>query len=197
MKPQAFIFLGPSGSGKGTQADLLINDLKKIDPEHPSIYVSTGNEFRKFTADNNYTAKIIKDDMAKGKLMPEFMCIYVWGKLLIEKYTRNEHLVFDGTPRKLKEAEITDSIFPFYGIEKPWVIYMNVENSENAKRLKLRGRGDDGDESIKKRLAWFEEEVRPTVEHYRKNPLVRFLDIDGNRSIEEIHADIVKKVGLA
>ena len=70
--------------------------------------------------------------------MPKFMCIYVWGRRLVEEYTGNEHLIFDGTPRKLMEAKTLDELFPFFGLEKPWLIYLDVEHDESSKRLSLR-----------------------------------------------------------
>lgn len=61
----------------------------------------------------------------------------------------------------------------------------------------LRKRYDDTEEDIRKRLSWYETEVKPALDHFRNRRDVTVLDIDGNRPIEEIHQDIVKKVGLA
>ncbi|MDE2037697.1 MAG: nucleoside monophosphate kinase [Patescibacteria group bacterium] len=200
-KPQSYIFIGRAGSGKGTQGKLLVEALKKADPGRSDLYIETGAEFRKFMQGEQYTAKLSKRLVESGGLMPEFMPVYLWGKLLVEAYTGEQHIVFDGTPRKLLEAQVLDQMFPFYGLEMPWVIYLDVEHEESAKRLSLRaqkgGRKDDGPEAIEKRRVAYERDVKPTVDWYRANPNVRFLDIDGERSIEEIHADIVKKVGLA
>ncbi len=128
--------------------------------------------------------------------MPEFMPVFLWGKLFSEKFTGKETLIFDGTPRKLMEAKILDSLFPFYSLDKPWVIYLDVDHEESTKRLKIRGRTDDSDEGIKKRLDWYESDVRPSVEFYRTNPNVRFLDINGEQAIDKVHQDVVKSVGL-
>jgi len=103
----------------------------------------------------------------------------MWAGILVEKFTGEEYLVFDGTPRKLKEAEILESIFPFYGIDKPWVIYLDVEHEESAKRLTLRakqvGRADDNnEEALVKRRKAYEDDVIPTIEWYKKNPNVKF-----------------------
>ena len=189
--------MGRSGSGKGTQASLLMNLLKKIDPGHPSMSIETGKELRNFIKEPNYTAQVTKTGMEKGELMPEFMPIYLWGKLFVSEYTGNEYLFFDGTPRRLMEAKVLDSVFPFFKLAKPSVIYLDVEHEESVKRLVSRGRELDGHAEIEKRRGWFEVDVKPTIEYYRTNPNVNFLDIDGERSIEEIHADIVKRLGLA
>lgn len=200
MKPQSFIFMGRYGAGKGTQAKLLMEALKRADPDRKSLHIETGAEFRKFTSESSFTAKHTKSTIDKGFLMPIFMCIFVWGRRLVEDYTGAEHLIFDGTPRKLLEAKALDELFPFYGLEKPWLVYLDVNHDESSKRLSLRatngGRVDDGAEVIKKRKTEYENDVIPTIEWYKTNPNVNFLDIDGERSIENIHADIVKRVGL-
>jgi len=77
---------------------------------------------------------------------------------------------------------------------------LNVDHVASLKRLILRGsqsgRADDNKEAIERRKNAFEKDVDPVIEWYRTDPNIRFLDIDGERSIEEIHLDIVKKVGL-
>lgn len=195
-KLQAYVFIGRSGSGKGTQAELLTKRLQEKDPSIKIMHVESGKELRKFTEQDNYTAKKTKDVLEKGALMPEFMPIYLWGKLFVDGFTGNETLIFDGTPRKLMEAKVLDSLFPFYDIDKPWIIYLDVHNEESTRRLKNRGRFDDTDEAIQRRLAWYENDVKPTVDFYRANDNVRFLDIDGMKIIDEVHQDIVKRVGL-
>ena len=195
-KLQSYIFIGRSGCGKGTQSELLTKVLREKDPSIQILHIESGNELRKFAKEPNYTAAITKKTLESGGLMPEFMPVYLWGKLFTERFTGKETLIFDGTPRKLMEAKILDSLFPFYDLDKPWIIYLDVDHEESTKRLKSRGRNDDSDEAIKKRLAWYESDVKPSVEFYRTNPGVQFLDIDGERTIEEVHQDIVKRVGL-
>lgn len=193
--------MGRYGAGKGTQADLLMKKLKEKQAEHPIIYMETGKEFRKFNEGTSYTARIGKQIVDSGRLMPEYMCVYLWGRLIVENFTGKEHLVFDGTPRKLLEAKLLEGLFPFYGLEKPWVIYLDVEHDESHKRLLLRaktsGRADDHTKAMEARKVAYEADVVPSIDYYRTSPNVRFLDVDGERSIEDIHADIVKLLGLA
>lgn len=192
----SFIFVGRSGSGKGTQAELLIKALKDASPSRDSLYIVTGGELRELAKQSSLTASIIKNVTESGGLMPSFVPIYIWTKVMSDRYTGQEYLVFDGTPRKVLEARALDDLFPFYGLGKPWVIYLDVHEDESMKRLKLRGRKDDAHEAIVKRFAWYEADVSPVVSYYRTNPNVNFIDVNGVDTIEAVHADIVKKTGL-
>lgn len=200
MSPQSFIFMGRYGSGKGTQANLLIQALKKKYPSTNSLHIETGNEFRKFIKEPTHLAQMTKSVIESGRLMPEFMCVYMWSRFISENYTGSENLIFDGTPRKLLEAKMLDAVFSFFNLSKPWLIYLDVDHEESGRRISLRatvgGRVDDGEEQLKKRKIAYETDILPTIEGYRTNPTVNFLDIDGARSIQEIHANIVKRVGL-
>ncbi len=194
--PQAFIFIGRSGCGKGTQVQLLIEVLKKKIPGIDALYIQTGQQFRDFIQDTSATAQKAKDIYDIGGLEPEFLSTYMWVKELDEKYVGNQHVIFDGTPRKMHEAGVLHSCFGFYGFTKPWVVNIDISEEESARRLMARKRVDDTEEDVKKRLAWYETDVVPTLGYYDGNPAYNFIKIFGNRSIEEVHADIVKRLGL-
>lgn len=196
MSPHSFIFMGRSGCGKGTQAKMIIETLKKLDPGRKSVYVQTGQELRELIKGESYTQKMVKDIYDVGGLQPEFIAIYVWAKALVDRYTGDEHLVFDGVARKLHEAAALLSVFPFYKTEKPWVINLEITDEEAEKRLMGRKRFDDNKKEIAVRLSWYETEVRTAIEFYRSNPLCNFVTVNGAQSVEKVHADIVKAVGL-
>lgn len=196
MEPQAFIFVGRSGSGKGTQAALLMDVLSKKDSKRTIFTVETGKELRKFIAGPSYTQKKAGEIMAQGGFLPSFLAIYNWTRVLVDTYEIGSHMVFDGTSRRLPEAIVLDSIFDFYGITKCWVVYLDIHDEEATNRLLARGRADDTHEGIKNRLGNFEQDMKPSIEFFRNNPRYDFLDINGIGKIEDIHADIVAKVGL-
>ena len=196
MQLQSFIFIGRSGCGKGTQAKLLIDRLKQLDPTRKSLYIQTGGELREFIKGNSFTQKIARKLYVTGSLMAEFLTIDMWVTALVNRYSGDDHLVFDGTPRKVHEAQVFDTIFSFYKLSKPWVINLEISHDEALKRLMARKRIDDTEDDIRKRLTWFESEVVPTIEYFKSHPGYNFITIDGERSIEEIHSDIVKRVGL-
>lgn len=188
--------MGRSGSGKGTQAAALIETIKKIHPDQGVILIESGNELRKFAKQDSFSAQKTKDVIENGGLMPEFLPVFLWGSVLNEKFTGKEVIIFDGIARRVMEAHVLASVFPFFDMPKPWVIYLDVDHEESTKRLNLRGRHDDKEEDIKKRLGWFETDVKQSLDFFRTDSRFNFLDIHGHGSIEDIHKDIVKKIGL-
>lgn len=196
MNLQSFVFIGRSGCGKGTQIEMLMKLLKEKDPDREILYIYTGQEFRNFIQGSSTTQKISRSIYDAGGLMPEFLTVHMWVKPLVEKYKGNQHIIFDGTPRKFHEAGVLHSMFGFYKLEKPWVINIGISAEEAVKRLLKRERQDDNESDIRKRLGWYETDVSPTIEFYRDNPNYNFLYVDGERSQEEVHLDIAKKMGL-
>lgn len=196
MNLHSFIFIGRSGCGKGTQIEMLVETLKKKDPEHGILQIYTGREFREFINGPSITQKLSKAIYDVGGLMPEFLTTHMWTKQLVENFDGNQHIIFDGTPRKLHEAGALHSVFGFYKLDKPWVINIGISVEEAVRRLMLRKRQDDNEADIRKRLGWYNTDVAPTIEFYRDNANYNFFYVDGERSPEEIHKDIVQKLGL-
>jgi len=189
-----FIFYGRSGSGKGTQAELLKKYLEKHDPGREVFYLQTGKEFRKFAQGDTHTHKLVKEVLDRGGLLPAFLPIWVWTGLFINSFRGVEHLIFDGLGRRVAEAPVLDGALKFYKREKPDVILLNVSREWATQCLKKRGRHDDTDEEIKKRLNWFDAYVAPTIKFFMNNPDYRFRDINGEQTIEKVHQDIIAKV---
>lgn len=187
------IFMGRSGSGKGTQADLFKNRVNRLDPDkRPILYVETGDRFRTFIREENYSARRSREINDAGERQPDFLACWMWGNVLVEELSDNMHLVFDGAPRALPEAEVLTTALEFYERERPTVIYINVSNKWSEERLLARGRADDTTlQKINKRLGWFDEMVLPAVEYFKANPLYRVIEVNGEQPIEKVHADII------
>ena len=194
MELKTFIFIGRSGCGKGTQAKLLIDELKLRDSETPIQYLEAGEKFRELIARPNFTGKLAKQITDTGGLQPAFLAIHNWAHLFIENINGNEHLVLDGSPRKLNEAKILHEAFKFYGRSSVFIIYVNVSNKWSLDRLLARGRGDDGRAEIEKRLSWFDTDVLPAIDYFKTQPDVEVFDINGEQTIEEVHKEIMSKV---
>lgn len=196
MSPQTFIFFGPSGSGKGTQAKLLIEEIKKRDPNRNILYLETGQKFREFATQASFTARKTKEIIDGGGLMPEFLPVWLWTQYFVDHISGDEHIVLDGISRREHEALIIDSALQFYGRKDPVVVSIELSPESAVKRMESRGRVDDTEEEIKKRLAWYEKNVVPAINHFKNNPYYKFISVNGEGTIEEVHADLLTKIGL-
>lgn len=195
--PKAFIFIGRSGCGKGTQADLLMTHLCGMgDKSCKTLHLETGAFLREFVKGNSYTQNLCRQGMDAGTLMPESVMVFLWQDYLVENFTGAENLIFDGCPRKLHEAQLLDSAFRFYNIQKPVVFSLNVSREWSEKRLEGRARKDDSPEAIARRLEWFETEVTKTINFYKTSDYYNFIDIDGEQPIDDVQNEILAKLGL-
>ena len=185
---------GRSGSGKGTQAKLLIDYLKENDPERDTLRIETGEGLREFIKQDNHTSGAVKNIMGEGGLLPEFVPIWVWTQKLISNFTGVENLVFDGVSRRVPEAPILDGALDMYGFEERYIVYIDVSEDWATQRLLDRGRFDDNKDEIKKRLEWYKDNVAPAVEYFEKNEKYSFLNVNGEQTIEEVHQSVIDAI---
>jgi adenylate kinase len=196
MQPQTFIFFGPSGSGKGTQAKLLIEELKKREQNRKVLYLETGQKFREFSEEASLTAKLVKDIINAGGLIPEFLPVWIWAEHLVRHVSGDEHMILDGLSRRADEAPILDSAMKFYKRPTPAVISIELSRESAKNRLLGRKRADDTNLDIEKRLNWYDTNVVPAINYFKNNPYYKFVPINGEQTIEEVHKEILEKVGL-
>ncbi len=191
MKSKIVILVGRSGSGKGTQAQFIKNFMETHFPENKLLYLSTGEEMRKFAHENDsYSARLSREAMEEGKLQPMFFSVYVWAKYLMDTLTGNENIIFDGVPRRQSEAAILDSAVRFYGWEKPVVINLEVSEEEAIRRMEERHRDDDSAENFKKKMEWYKMEVEPMLQWYSESNLYNYVKIHGEDTVENISGHI-------
>jgi len=193
MQPQTIIIMGSSGSGKGTQAVLLKTYLEQQDAARQIIHVQAGKRFRELAASGSYTGGLVKHYIDEGKLAPEFLTIWAWSNKLVRNLGGNEHLIFDGNPRRPGEATMLEEAFQFYGREAVTVLFLSVSREWAEERLRERGRRDDLDtEDVKRRFEWYEKQVLPVIEFYKKEGRYHVLEINGEQSMESVQRDIVE-----
>ncbi len=194
MEKNFFIIIGRSGSGKGTQATFLVNYLQRQglnDVKH----VTTGGGFRDFQSTTSYSAKRSLEVTGEGGLGPEFLAIWNWSNIFISEVGENTTIILDGAPRRLIEVEGLRSAITFYGYKKVSVIYLDVSEMWALDRLALRDRADDEEVSDRERkMKWFFDDVLPCIAYYKSNPLVTFIHINGEQSIEKVSEDLEKKL---
>jgi adenylate kinase len=198
MKPTTVVFLGKSGSGKGTQAALLVKTFERVDPLRKALYVETGQKFRNYIeTSTSVMAKKIKEVMMQGKFLPPFIPIWSWTQFLADEFlTGEEHLIFDGVCRQPEEAPILDKALQFLGCKEPVVILLDVHHKIVTDRLLKRGRFDDKHEKIQERLHVFETQAMPAVDYFKQSKNAKFVVVDGDQSIEKVHEDVLKALGI-
>ena len=194
MKAQTFIFFGTVGSGKGTQAKLLM-DLLKEKSGLDCIYAGTGEGFRKMLENGGYTGGLIKDSMNKGELQPNFLTTSIFTDILISSLTGEKHLIADGYPRNVEQSESMEAMMTFYKREDLKIIYIEIGEEEAKKRMLLRGRSDDTEEGIAKRLNEFKNKVIPSMNYFKDKDGYTIYTINGGQSVEDVQKDIIKALG--
>lgn len=195
FKPQTILFFGRSGCGKGTQVEFLIKYLKENDPQKRKvIYVETGNLAREFSKTDSYTAKLNKETIDNGGLLPEFIPIWLWGTALVNNVTGDEHLIMEGLARRLPEAPVLKTALEFYKKTDFKVIHINVSREWAMERLLARGRNDDSLAGANKRQDWFDKHVIPAIKYFKNCSDVTSIEINGEQSKEKVHEDIVRAI---
>lgn len=189
MKPSAYFFFGRSGCGKGTQAALLRAALEER--SETVIYIETGSLLREFAGSDTFTAKRVQAVMDQGGLMPEFLPVHMWAGELVSKASGTESFIFDGVSRKLHEAQLVEGMLSFYDRLPGHIIYLDVSREWSSDRLRGRNRADDSEASINARQDWFEESVLPVLEYFKQNSNFVFHTIGGERSIDDVHQEIM------
>lgn len=194
LNKKIVILVGRSGSGKGTQGELVKQYMENCGQDGMCLntvyYISTGSRFREFVSRDTYTSAISRKVNETGGLQPEFLAVWNWASILIDYIQDEGNIIFDGAPRKLHEAEVLDSAISFYGWHRPLVLEIDVDLEECVKRMLLRKRADDTEQVIRERLSWYDRDVVPMLDWYRQNPNYNYHKINGNRTVDEIWADI-------
>lgn len=190
-KPKAIMFFGPQGSGKGTQKNFLKEELVKI-TDRSVVEVEAGLFFRQMVNQEGYTNSLVQDSLRRGELQPDFLSTYGVSQIMINNFTGEEHLIFDGFPRKELQAKLFHQMVEFYKLHIE-VVIIRLSEEESLKRLMLRGRDDDTEAGIKQRLGWYHEEVEPLLEYFKTYPDDYTLhEVEGDQTMEEVFADVKK-----
>ena len=211
------ILLGPPGSGKGTQAKMLM-EIYTI----PQI--STGDILRAAVANQTALGKQAKECMNKGALVPDELVVKIVEERLKERDC-GRGFILDGFPRTVAQAEALDRL----NIKIEAAVNVEVGNDELMKRLtgrrtcrtcgamyhiyfnpprrdgvcdtcsgELYQRDDDKEETIQTRLVVYEQQTNPLISWYQKKNSV--YSVDGIGTVQEIFGRItgaLKKAGLS
>jgi adenylate kinase len=170
------VFLGPPGSGKGTQAGLLA-DRREI------LHLSTGDILRGAVALGTPTGVKAKSFMDKGRLVPDEVV-----DALVAERLRSEGggFVLDGYPRNVPQAEALARLLEEEGVALDAVLFLDVADEVLVARIAGRQdrRADDTEEVVRERLKVYRTETEPLVAHYEAQGLLK--RVDGDRPIDQV-----------
>lgn len=210
------IIFGPQGSGKGTQADLL---AAKYDLQH----IETGQIFREIGREQTELGKTIKHLNDQKEMIPDDITAEVL-ETYLEKVPSTMGVILDSAPRTMGQIEPVEKMLAKIDRNVDKAIYITLPYEESIARITKRyactvcyrhfvlgkdivsandpcptchgpimQRGDDTPDGVAKRLKTFYEITVPVIEEYRKKGML--IEVDGDRSKEEVFAEISKALG--
>lgn len=180
------ILLGPPGSGKGTQAQLLVR-------RYGIVQLSTGEMLRAAVAAGTPVGLKAKEIMASGGLVPDDVVVGIISDRIDQPDARNG-FILDGFPRTVPQAEALDELLKHKHLKLDAVIELRVNESALLSRVEtrvaqMRERGeevrlDDTPEVLTKRLANYRSQTEPLIHYYSERR--KLSTIDGMMAIDEV-----------
>ena len=209
------ILLGAPGAGKGTQADILQQRLGLA-------HISSGDLFRENISKQTPLGKLAKSYMDKGELVPDDVTVQmVLERIARPDCARG--VVFDGFPRTEAQAQALSAALTKAGKQVNGAVLVNVRDQVLIERLSARWicpadgtvynmlsnpprvngrcdkdgnaleqRNDDKPETVRRRLDVYHTQTKPLIDYYRAEGLLH--EVDGEREIDRVQADLVKIV---
>lgn len=198
MDKQTLIFLGTQGSGKGTQIGLVKQWLEQYEKARPIVHFEMGKNLRELAGRQDYTGKLAHEILLGGNLIPYAISCAVFAQYLMNNiHSGEEHLVIDGFPRTADQVPTLDSAMDYFGRNQVTIVVLNISDEEAVKRLLPRGRADDTEEGIRKRLSWSREQTMPNIAWFKQHPeRYKVIEVFGERPIEEVQGDIRNQLGF-
>jgi len=216
------IFIGPPGSGKGTQA-------KRLAARHDVPHISTGDMLREAIADGTELGRQAAPIMASGALVSDDLMLGIIDERLA-KADAQRGFILDGFPRTLVQAEKLDTIVEKSkgngsgnGTTGLRVLQLLVPDETIVKRISLRrscptcgaiyhlesappavdtvcdregaeliARPDDNETAVRKRLEAFHRQTLPVATFYKSKNLLR--EVDGVGPVDEVFERIEKSL---
>ncbi|TAI67041.1 adenylate kinase, partial [Bradyrhizobium sp. Leo170] len=184
------ILLGPPGSGKGTQAQRLVQ-------KHGIVQLSTGEMLRAAVAADTPIGLQAKDIMAAGGLVPDEIVIGIISDRIDQPDAKNG-FILDGFPRTVPQAEALDDLLKKKRLKLDAVVELRVNENALLERVEKRAtetrargeevRADDTPEVLTKRLASYRAQTEPLIHYYSERR--KLLTVDGMMTIEHVTGEI-------
>lgn len=186
----AFFFLGPPGSGKGTQSALIQERLNYM-------HLSSGELLRDAISHGVPAALEVQDQINRGELVSDELIhamVHDELKHLLDQPPLPSGVIFDGFPRTVRQAEMMDRLVADLPLEFKGMINLIVPESILVERLLQREtdggkRKDDNEETIRNRLRIWREKTHPLEDYYRDHNCL--FDVDGVGDMEEVFSRLL------
>jgi adenylate kinase len=209
------IFIGPPGSGKGTQA-------KRLASSHGIPHISTGDMLREAVAEGTELGKEAAPIMASGALVPDDLMIGII-KDRLAKPDASHGFILDGFPRTVVQAEKLDTLVGGNAANSLRVLQLLVPDDAIVRRIALRrscancgaiyhlenlppavdsvcdrcgaeviARPDDNETAVRKRLEAYHRQTLPVATFYKAKSLLR--EVDGVGPVDEVFERIEKSL---
>jgi adenylate kinase len=190
MNLNTIFFIGPQGSGKGTQAKILAKRLN-------FFYWEMGAILRDVATTDTELGKRIKNLIDSGVLLTDEQLYEVVDNRLGE-IAHDVGVIFDGIPRRIAQAEHLMQFLLKQGRKDFATLFVNLPKEESISRLLKRAeiekRADDTREKIEFRLKQYEDDTLPVLDYLKQHSA--FFEIDGQPSVEQVTKSINQSLGL-
>lgn len=214
MKSMNLVLIGPPGSGKGTQAELLRDRLE-------FVHYSTGEAFRDHIARKTTVGLEVEEYVVSGKLVPDEVVLDVVNAFLAEH--AGKRILYDGFPRTIPQAEALDDVLAEHDLKIDMAILVDLPDDEVVKRLTARRqcrkcnkiynlsfsppkaegvcdecggelyqRKDDSDATIRDRLRVYHEQTEPVLHFYSQQGKLQ--KVAGELGRDRVYDEIARLV---
>ena len=211
------IMLGAPGAGKGTQADMLADNLH-------IPHISTGDLFRANIGNKTELGMRAKEYMDRGELVPDSLTV----EMLFDRVAADDckgGYVLDGFPRTIPQADVLKKALEERNDRIDFAVNVDVPDENIVRRMSGRRacpkcgqtyhiehippkkegvcdkcgtaliqRDDDKPETVQNRLKVYHDQTQPLIDYYDKEGILK--TVDGTKPMEEVFAAIKTAVGI-
>ena len=176
------IIFGPPGAGKGTQAQIIVD-------ERGVVQLSTGDMLRSAIAAGTELGMKAKQIMDAGQLVSDEIMVGMISERMAEDDCANG-VILDGFPRTVAQAEALDAMLDGRGVSLDKVIEIQVDEVALFARIEKRAaetgaaRSDDNADVLAQRLKVYHTNTAPVLPYYSKKGLL--MSVDGMQAVEKV-----------